>query len=198
MYETVKRGVRCAVIAALAIGVPVGVAHAQEGEAAAQDIHNVLLTFHLLEADGFTDQDPEISEVVNELRDIFNFQGYRLLSTSVFNVGLTRSSPTAPAATGVGSQRIFPEDSETQLTIMASVSARRSTETVRARVTLTDELWRTAGGEAVSRVILGTERHPLLEASVTIRDGQRVVLGSARLAPDEPVLILVVTPRINP
>ena len=196
MYETVKRGVRCVVIAALAIGVPAGVAHAQEGEADAQDVHNVLLTFHLVEADGFTDQDPEISDVVDELMSIFNFQGYRLLSTSVFNVGLTRLRPTVPDATGVGSQRIFPGDSETQLTIMASVSARRSTGTVRARVTLTDEIWRNAGGEA--GVILGAERHPLLEASVTIRDGQRVVLGSARRAPGAPVLILVVTPRINP
>ena len=192
MYETVKRGVRCAVIAALAIAVPAGVAHAQEGEADAQDVHNVLLTFHLVEADGFTDQDPEISDVVDELMNIFNFQGYRLLSTSVFNVGLTRLRPTVPDATGVGSQRIFPGDSETQLTIMASVSARRSTGTVRARVTLTDAITR-------PRVLtIGIEEQlPLLEASVTMRDGQRVMLGTARRSAGEPVLILVVTTRID-
>ena len=30
-----------------------------------------------------------------------------------------------------------------------------------------------------------------------MRDGQRVLLGSARRSADEPVLILVVTPRID-
>ena len=83
-----------------------GVANAQEGEKAA-DIHNVLLTFHLVQADGFTDQDPEISDVVDELRKLFNFQGYRLLSTSVFNVGLVRDR-SGNYVTGEGSQRIFP------------------------------------------------------------------------------------------
>ena len=41
-------------------------------------------------------------------------------------------------------------------------------------------------------------RLPLLEASVTIRDGQRVVLGSARRSAEDPVLILIVTPRVDP
>lgn len=192
MYETVKRGVRCAVIAALAIGVPAGVAHAQEGEAAAEDVQNVLLTFHLIEADGFTDQDPEISEVVSELRGIFNFQGYRLLSTSVFNVGLS-GRPGSPFVEGDGSQRIFAGDSKTQLTIMAEVDSRRSTGSVRAKVILTDELMRASDGH-----LFRDERLPLLEVTVTIRDGQRVMVGSATPAPGAPVLILVVTPRIDP
>ena len=60
-------------------------------------------------------------------------------------------------------------------------------------MTLTDAITR-------PRVLtIGTEEQlPLLEASVTMRDGQSVVLGSARRTPDEPVLILVVTPRIDP
>ena len=190
MYHSVKKRIRSAPVAALALMALAGVANAQEGEKAA-DIHNVLLTFHLVQADGFTDQDPEISEVVSELRKIFNFKGYRLLSTSVFNVGLVLNS-RGTYVTGQGSQRIYPSDSKTPLTIKADVTSRRSTGTVRARVVLTDVITREIGAST------RTEQLPLLEASVTIRDGQRVVLGSARRTAEEPVLILVVTPRVDP
>ena len=192
MIEMVKRGVRCALIVPLALGGLVGVASAQESEGSGQDVSNVLLTFHLIEADGFTDVDPEISDVVTELRKLFNFGGYRLLSTSVFNVGLMVES-SGRSTTGAGSQRIIPSDSTTPLTISAVVSSRRSTGAVRARVTLTDETTRPTEG-----ILFASEERPLLEASVTMRDGQRVVLGSLRRTAEEPVLILVVTPRMVP
>ena len=192
MYEKMKRSIQYAVIGALALGALSGVANAQEGEDARQDIHNVLLTFHLIQADGFTDEDPEISDVVSELRKLFNFRGYRLLSTSVFNVGLARSNMDRNVLVGDGLQRIVPADSGTPLTIKAELSSRRSTGTVRAKVILTDVTTRRVLGT------LGTERLPLLEASVTIRDGQRVVLGSARRSAEDPVLILIVTPRVDP
>ena len=194
MCEKMKRSIRCAVIGALALGALSGVAHAQEGEEAPEDIHNVLLTFHLVQADGFTDEDPEISDVVSELRKLFNFRGYRLLSTSVFNVGLARRNMNSAVATGDGLQRIVPGDSETPLTIKAEISSRRSTGSVRAKVTLTDVTTRqVVFGDGAS-----SQRLPLLEASVTIRDGQRVVLGSARRSAEDPVLILIVTPRVDP
>ena len=193
MYDNVKRSIRCGLIGVLALGVLAGVANAQESEASAPDIRNVLLTFHLVQADGFTDEDPEISDVVGELRKLFNFQGYRLLSTSVFNVGLVLNSK-GTYVTGQGSQRIYPSDSKTPLTIKADLTSRRSTGTVRARVVLTDMITREIGLSTRTR----TEQLPLLEASVTIRDGQRVVLGSARRTAEEPVLILVVTPRVDP
>ncbi len=187
MIEMMKRNVRCALIAALAVATLASVANAQEIEEPGQDIENVLLTFHLVEADGFADEDPEISDVVSELRQLFSFRGYRLLSTSVFNVGLL---PTSRGTSGDGSQRIIPSGSETPLTIMASISSRRSTGAVRATVTL---------AEVVTQADFFEPRPtPLLEASVTMRDGQSVVLGSARRTPGEPVLILVVTPRIDP
>ena len=190
MYEKMKRSIRCAVIGTLFLGSLSGVANAQEGEEAPVDIDNVLLTFHLIQADGFTDEDPEISDVVSELRKLFNFRGYRLHSTSVFNVGLARY--VGAIATGDGSQRIVSGDSGTPLTIKAELSSRRSTGTVRAKVTLTDVTTRRVLGT------LGTVRLPLLEASVTIRDGQRVVLGSARRSAEDPVLILIVTARVDP
>ena len=194
MYEIVKRSIRCALIGTLFLGALSGVANAQEGEEARQDIHNVLLTFHLIQADGFTDEDPEIGDVVSELRKLFNFRGYRLLSTSVFNVGLARRNMNSAVATGDGLQRIVPGDSETPLTIKAEISSRRSTGSVRAKVTLTDVTTRqVVFGDGAS-----SQRLPLLEASVTIRDGQRVVLGSARRSAEDPVLILIVTPRVDP
>lgn len=192
MIEMVKRGIPCALIAALAVGSLVGVASAQARQDSTEDIRNVLLTFQLIQADGFTEQDPEISDVVSQLRKLFSFEGYRLLATSVFNVGLMAES-SGRSTTGVGSQRIIPGDSTTPLTISAVVSSRRSTGAVRARVTLTDEATRPTEG-----ILFASEKRPLLEASVTMRDGQTVVLGSARRTAEEPVLILVVTPRIDP
>ena len=193
MYEMVKRCSRCVLIVALTLlGALAGVASAQESEGSGQDVSNVLLTFHLIEADSFADEDPEISDVVTELRKLFNFQGYRLLSTSIFNVGMLAGS-SGRSTGGFGSQRIISGDSATPLTISATLSSRGSTGVVRATVTLTDAITR-------PRVVFGDseEQLPLLEASVTMRDGQRVVLGSARRTAEEPVLILVVTPRIDP
>ncbi|WP_419161476.1 hypothetical protein [Candidatus Palauibacter sp.] len=197
MIEYVKRSIRYALIMPLAFGLHPGVASAQEREDAAETVQNVQLIFHLVEADGFTDDDPEISDVVSELRKLFNFQGYRLLSTSMLNVGLARISNVSVG--GSGSQRIFADDSETPLAIHAEVTARRSERTVRAKVILTE------GASGSSRyegreggVVLMGLSGPLLEASVTIRDGQRVVLGSARRSAGEPVLILIVRPRMDP
>jgi len=192
MFELVQRSTRCALIVALALGSSVGIASAQESEVSGQDVSNALLTFHLIEADGFADEDSEISDVVTELRKLFNFQGYRLLSTSVFNVGMMAGS-SGRSTSGFGSQRIIPGDSATPLTVSATLSSRTSTGVVRAHVTLTDQTTRPTG-----EFRFGNERMPLLEATVTMRDGQRVVLGSARRAAEEPVLILVVTPRIDP
>ena len=193
MYELVKRSIRSALVVALALGGLVGVASAQERQGSTEDIRNVLLTFHLVQADGFTEQDPEISDIVSQLRKLFSFEGYRLLATSVFNVGMMISGRQETHVSGEGSQQIIAGDSETPFTIRADVSSPRGTGAVRARVTLTDIITR-----QLNPRIGSTERAPLLEASVTIRDGQTVVLGSARRTAGEPVLILVVTPRVDP
>lgn len=191
MIEMAKRSIPCMLLAALAMGPLAGGLDAQEGVEATPDIENVLLTFRLVEANGFSDDDPEISDVVAELRKLFNFEGYRLLSTSVFNVGLLPATRTANALEGTGSQRIFPSGSDAPLTLSAVLATRRATRSVRATVILTDATVRTVGATV-------TERLPLLEASATFRDGQTMVLGTPRRGADEPVLILIVTPRIDP
>lgn len=191
MIEVVKKTIKGVLIFALSL-VPVsGIASAQRGEAAAQDVHNVLLTFHLVQADGFTEDDPEISDVVTELRKYFNFQGYRLLSTSLFNVGMYMSDNDINPLRGSGSQRIVVENSEMALEVSATLRAARASGTVRGTVTLTD----------ITRYVDRSRPmnlSPLLRISVNMRDGQRVVLGSAPRTAEEPVLILVVTARVNP
>ena len=197
MIENARRSIQCALILALALGTLPGVVSAQAPEEPVEPVRNVQLFFHLVEADGFTDDDPEISDVVSELRKLFNFEGYRLLSTSMLNVGLEWTSNVTFG--GTGSQRVFADDSETPLTIHAEVTTRRYDRNVRAKVTLIE---RTSGSSTYEGreggVVLMALSGPLLEASVTIRDGQRVVLGSARRSAGEPVLILIVTPRIDP
>ena len=180
-----RGSIRWTFILTLALAPLPGLASAQESEEDAEPIQNVQLLFHLVEADGFTGDDPAISDVVGELRKLFNFHGYRLLSTSMLNVGLAESfekegSTWITRISGSASQRIVADDAETPLTIRADVSS-LSTTRVRAKVTLT----------------VGMTGF-LLDASVTLRDGQRVVLGSARRSADTPVLILIVTPRIDP
>lgn len=195
MTEMAKKSFRSVQIVVLALISLSGVANAQEGEEALQPIQNVLLTFHLVQADGFTDDDPEISDVVTELRRLFNFRGYRLLSTSVFNVGVAPQAPGANTLRGSGSQRIIPVGSETPLIVQTDVTALSSAtaRTVRATVRLKEVTTRRFGVLEAE-----TAQLPLLEASVTMRDGQRVVLGTAFRSADEPVLILIVTARIDP
>lgn len=188
MIGTMERTIRCALIAALALVSLSVAATAQEGR---QDIQNVLLTFHLVQADGFSGDDPEISDVVTELRKYFNFQGYRLLSTSLFNVGMYMTETDTEPLRGTGSQRIVVENSDVALEVSTSLRAARNSGTVRGTVSLTDIT------DYVNRS-RPVNLPPLLRISVNMRDGQRVVLGSAPRKADEPVLILVVTARVDP
>lgn len=187
MMEMVKQTIGGALIVASLSGI----ANAQEGEEAAQDISNVLLTFHLVQADGFTEDDPEISDVVTELRKLFNFQGYRLLSTSLFNVGMQMTLYESDPLRGSGTQRIVVENSDMVLEVSASIRSARRSSIVRGTVTLTDITLYVNRSRPVNL-------SPLLEISVNMRDGQRVVLGSAPRTAEEPVLILVVTARLDP
>ena len=144
--------------------------------AQAQRQPNVQLTFRVVEANGFEDDDPAIRDVVSELREIFRFDGYRLLATSVIN--------TIPFA-----------DPFTQY--LASSHGHR----FMAR----GELANDPDQDQVHRLqvdlyegVDGAEEYePLLGAAVNIRDGQTVVLGSARKSPESAALILVVTARFS-
>ena len=191
MYEMVKRSVRLALLAVLLMIPLSGVATAQEGESV-EEFRYVQLLFHLVQADGFTEQDPEIADIVAELRKTFNFAGYRLLSTSIQNVVLERRTPRA-RLDGSGTQRIVAGDLEEPWELSVEVSAALSSPTIRIAVSLTNVVpW------AIREHAKFDPVETYLEASMTIRDGQKVVLGSTRPSAEEPTLFLVVTPKFEP
>lgn len=192
MYEMVQRSTRCALLGALVLVPLSGAAMAQEGEST-EEFRNVQLVFHLVQADGFTEQDPEIADVVTELRKTFNFRGYRLQSTSIQNVALERGLLLSDRLKGHGTQRIVAGDSGEPWELSVEISGARSSPTIRIAVSLTNVVpWMIRENATVDPV------ETYLEASMTIRDGQKVVLGSTRPAAGEPMLFLVVTPRFEP
>ena len=190
MTDTTKRSTRSALFLFLALGPLAGVAYAQD-EDAPEDFRPVQLIFHLVQADGFTEQDPEIADVVTELRKLLSFRGYRLLSTSVQNIVLENDYPGRDLD-GSGTQRIVVGDSGEPWALSVDVTARPSSPTMRVEVSLTSVVaW---------SIRENARRDPVetyLEASVTVRDGQKVVLGSTRPSAEEPTLILVVAPRFG-
>jgi hypothetical protein len=144
--------------------------------------HNVQLTFHLIEADGFQGDDPEIAAVVTELRKVFRFQGYRLLSTSVLHA-------TANPGSSV-SQKVA-DDQGRAYSIAADVGAVGGD--ARPRLTATS----LALNVRLGLVQQGSSYTGLIDASVRLQDGRTVVLGSARLSGQSGALILAVTPTID-
>ena len=192
MHGFVKNGIRCALMVPLVLGPPSGAAMAQEG-GSSEEFRDVRLLFHLVQADGFTDEDPEIADVVAEMRKQFNFRGYRLLSTLVQNIVLERP-PGSSRLEGSGTQRIAVGDSAgVVLALGVEAGARRGSPTVRIEVSLTSVVpWNIRNHARTDPV----ERY--LQASVTIRDGQKVVLGSTQVSAEEPRLFLVLTPSFVP
>ena len=135
---------------------------------------NVRLTFHLIEADGEQRADPEILAVTTELRKLFRFDGYRLVTKSVLNA-------TAWPHSNVR-QRVS-DDAGRSYLISADVESNGSN--VRLVVTLGSE-----------------NEGNLIAASVNLQDGKTVVLGttsgSFKGQANSKALILAVTPTINP
>lgn len=148
---------------------------------------NVQLVFQVVEADGFRETDPAIAEVVDELRRIFRFEGYRLLETSVLH-GTLDGGPLQQrlALPGHGTYviRAFLQRTAEPTVTRVSVSLRRHLLDA-ARRDLED---------AASVQALG----PILDASVNVRDGQTVVLGSARDDPEAGAIILVMRAEFDP
>ena len=190
MIKTVRSGVLAAFVVPLVLGPLADVASAQEETT--RDFQQVRFRFYLVQADGFAEQDPEIADVVSELRKLFNFRGYRLVSTPVVNIVLEDRGGYR-RWDGSGTQRIVVGDSEVPWELGVDVRAPPSSPTIRVDVSLNSIVpW---------SIRENARRDPVevyLEASVTIRDGQTVVLGSTRTSVEEPVLILVLTPEFVP
>jgi len=139
----------------------------------AQRRPNIQLTFRIVEANGFEKADPEIEDIVEDLQEIFRFEGYRLLSTSVINTipyADFSQALSSPQGDRFGLMGEISDDEEGDQYHRLQVQL----------VEVTDE-----------------EHDGLLQAAVNLRDGQTVVLGSARPTPEAAALILVVTARFS-
>jgi hypothetical protein len=108
------------------------------------------LRFQLIEADSFQDEDPEISNVVEELRDLFRFQGYRLLGEALVTV----------SGNGEFRQRFLGPDEEFLVDASTEIRAR--------------------GTVRLHEVRLWGEGTPLMETTVNATRGQTVVIGGTR------------------
>ena len=176
-----KKVILVAVLAALSGGLP--------SQVQAQDplVEGVILTFQLVEADGFVDVDRAIADVVEELSNVFRFEGYRLLDTWVLRAALSVpiQRPGIRAQTRV-SQR------QGALAIEAWLSRTDEPDAVRVAVVLTDP-----SGEYISN---NGQRRPgptIIDASVTVRSGQTIVLVSGRPNDSANALILVMSVELE-
>ena len=145
---------------------------------------NVRLVFQLIEADGFTDVDPAIGEVVDQLQRLFRFEGYRLATTSVL------SSTIRGNATKVSQTLAVNENATVKL--QAWLFKSDNPAVVRISVKLFDANRQTGiNGHWV-------DGPTILDVSVNVRDGQTVVLGSARHESASAALILVMRAEFDP
>lgn len=128
----------------------------------------VRLHFQLIEADGATAADPAISDVETELRRLFRYQGYRLVTEAV--VGGTEFSHVEQA---VGTDR-------GEWMVSAFI-----------------ESVRTSGDSGIVRVRAGVRnQHGAFETTVNARFGQTLVVGNAQLMQGGGTLILTVRPEV--
>ena len=119
-----------------------------------QPISPVRLHFQLIEADSFQEEDPAISDVVQELRSLFNFEGYKLVGETM-----------VPVAGGTEQGQRFSQrfmGMNPPMTLEASARVLRS------------------GAVRLDPVTLSDPWDGLLETSVNITPGQTVVIGGAQ------------------
>lgn len=124
---------------------------------------DVRLNFQLVEANGFTTTDPRINDVEGELRRLFDFQGYRLAAEATI-VATDNSDITQGMRSSDG--RLFE--------IHAFVERVEANTTTLHNATLqTNDGWD-------------------LSTSVTVRDGQTLVLGTSPTGDQRGTLFLTV------
>ncbi len=129
----------------------------------------VRLIFQIIEANGSGEPDPRIRDVESALKELFRFEGYRLVAEA-----------NMAAMEGTGSRQQL-HDGIREFLIAADVREVRGS-TDRASVALSVELMLPEIGTAI-------------QASMAVPVGQTVVLGSTKPI-DQPTLILTVRPEL--
>lgn len=130
------------------------------------------LHFQLVEADGASETDPRIADVEAQLRNVLRFEGYRLLGEAFVT---TQAGPIdqpirTPDGGGYRIEGTFGEGYEVTGNNLNVVDSNRE-------LSLS---FSTRATEWVSPTSRSTGKTVLLRSTVNIRDGQTIVLGSAR------------------
>ena len=121
------------------------------------------LHFQLIEADGFTDRDPRIATVEDELRGLFQFRGYRLAGEAFV--------AAANGSTISQRMRVGSSDYSIRGTVYEQATGAIRLEDI--------SLW-------------SQEDQVALETTVTVRPGQTLVLGSSPRGGSSATLFLTV------
>lgn len=158
---------------------------------------DVRLRFQLIEADGFTGVDPAIADVEAALRELFRFNGYRLVAEAL--VTSTQQTQSRQRLLGFGN---VPLNLEVFVDRISAVEQTRPAPAEAAGSPApggsSDDAVASGGVRSVDvHVRLGSDTGSILETRVVVPDGQVVVLGTARPFEDRGALILVVRPQIQ-
>lgn len=128
----------------------------------------IRLHFQLIEANGAGERDPRIAAVDSVLRQLFRFEGYRLVEE--VQMGAVEGSQSTQVV----------QAGEQEYGIFARVSQVRAT---------------TNGSSVRLAVELRTLAGPALKTTMNVPLGKTVVLGSGRPDPERGALILTVRPE---
>lgn len=129
----------------------------------------VRLHFQIIEADGAEARDPRIADVEGVLRDLFRFDGYRLVAEA--QLGAQEGSSSTQAM----------RHGESDYAIRANVQ----------RVRHSGE----RGAVELGVALFSHDMGPAIETAMSVPVGQTVVVGSAQPRPDQRALILTVRPE---
>jgi len=119
-----------------------------------QPIPGVRLYFQLIEADSFEEEDPAIANVVQELRSLFRFEGYRLMGEAM-----------VPVAGGSQDRQSF---SQRFLGVDNPIVVEAQARLLRTGMVRLDP------------VVLSDAWRDLMTATVNVTPGQTIVIGGAQ------------------
>jgi len=119
-----------------------------------QPIPGVRLYFQLIEADSFEEEDPAIANVVQELRSLFRFEGYRLMGEAM-----------VPVAGGSQDRQAF---SQRFLGVDNPIVVEAQARLLRSGMVRLDP------------VVLSDAWSDLMTATVNVTPGQTIVIGGAQ------------------
>ena len=160
----------------------------------------VLLRFQLIEATNYAaPRDPAIAEVDSVLRDLFRYNGYKLLSQAVISTPVPPQRSVGTGSSTNHSTQLLSGLSGRTCEIVVQVTHQwgpaPGSETMTAHVTLADVSPPDTLGVGVARGSRGGRT--LLSTAVTIAPGRTVVIGSTQPAGPGSALILAVRPTLR-